>query len=139
MRRSAVRAVLTSAALLVAAACGDRPPEAGEQAEAAHAARKLYLSRPAGDTYFNFMKANATAAGAHGRPDDAVGLEYRCRALEVMAAEAERTSDADIADQAAEQIDDIERRELLDTYDEILPGSKKRLLDARARAAKFRR
>ena len=137
MRRSAVRAVLTSAALLVAAACGDRPPEAGDKAATANDARKLYLSRPGPDTYFNFIKANATAASAHGRPDDAVGLEYRCRAFEIMAAEAERISDAEIADQAKEQIDEIERRELLDTYDEILPGAKKRLLDARARVAKL--
>jgi hypothetical protein len=140
MRRSAVRAVLTSAALLFAAACGGGPPEPGESAEAAQAAQaawKLYRSRPAADTYFNFIRANSTAAGAHGRPDDAVGLEYRCRALDVMADEALRTSDASVADPVVEQVDEMERRELLATYDEILPGAKKRFLDARARASKL--
>jgi hypothetical protein len=137
MRTSAVRVVLTSAALFLSAACGGGAPEPGSTAETAHEAWKIYRAHPALDTYFNFIKANATAASAHGRPDDAVGLEYRCRALDAMASEAERTNDADIAEQAVEQIDEMEHRELLATYDEILPGSKKRLLDARTRAAKF--
>jgi len=137
MRRSAVRAVLISAALLFAAACGGGPPESGEKAEAAQAAMNLYRSRPGPDTYFNFIRVNATAASAHGRPDDAVGLEYRCRALDVMAAEAVRVSDASLADQVVEQIDDLERRDVLSTYDDILPGAKKRFLDARDRASKL--
>jgi hypothetical protein len=138
MQRSAVRFqtihVVTAAALLLFAACGG-PPESGEKAETAHAAWKLYLGRPAPDTYFNFIKKNAAAAAEHGNADDAVGLEYRCRALEAMAAEAARTSDTATAEQTAAEIDDLERRDVLGVYDEILPGVKKRLLDARAKAA----
>jgi len=138
MRTSSTRAVAIAAALLLLAACGG-PPEPGEAAEAAHAAWKLYLSRPADDTYFNFIKLNSTAASPHAGAVDAAGLEYRCRAFEVMAAEAERKSDATMADQVVDQVAVLERRELLDTFDEVLKGSKRRILDAKARAEKVAR
>lgn len=132
----AVRTAVALAALLVAGACGPGPPEPGEDAKVAHAAWKIYRDHPAADTYHNFIRLNAAAARVHAQPDDAPGLEYRCRALEVMAAEAERTNDPVLGDQTVEQVNEIERRELFDVYDETLRGSKARFVAARARAAR---
>ncbi len=137
MRRNLAFVVVLAAAPFVAGGCGaDRPPEPGALSAAAHDAWKLYRARPAADTFHDFLKKNAVAGNTHVPHDDAVALEYRCRALEGIAAEAERTSDAALADQVVEQVEEIERHELLDVYDEALRGAKKRFLDAKARAAK---
>jgi len=133
MRRSAFRAALSAAALLLlAGACG--PPRAPTPDEAAVAAWKLYLAKPDVGTYENFIRANRFAAHEHNRPHDAVGVEYQVRALEVQAAEAERAGDARLADDVDVRVADIAQHDLTGVYDEVLPGAKDRLAAARARA-----
>jgi hypothetical protein len=137
MRRSAVSASLSVVALLIASACG--PPEPGAASEKAQAAWKLYLSQPDPNTYENFIRANRAAADRHGMPHDAPGVEYQVRALEVMSAEAERARDQAMAADVSERIEEIERHDLLDVYEEALRGTKERLAAAKARSERVSR
>lgn len=137
MRRSAISAALSVAALLVVfgasvSACG--PPRAPTADETADAAWKLYLSKPDPGTYDNFIRANRFAAHEHGLPHDAAGVEYQVRALEVQAAESERAKDASLADDVTMRVDEIAQHDLTGAYDEVLPGAKDRLAAAKARA-----
>jgi len=132
MNRSAVR-VLLAAALFVSAGCG--APEQGAAADKAHAAWKRYLSDPDPSTYENFIRANRAAADLHAMPHDAPGIEYQLRALEVMAAEAERTHDMNLADDVTGRVEEIEQHELVDVYEENVTGARERLAAAKARAA----
>lgn len=134
MRRSAIRTSMAAVALLFVAACG--APEPGAASEKAQAAWKLYLSQPDPNTYENFIRANRAAADQHGMPHDSAGVEYQVRALEVMAAEAERTHDAALADDVSERVGEIERHDLLGVYEEASRGSKERFAAAKARAEK---
>lgn len=131
MQRSAVRIVVL-AALLVSASCG--PPEPGAAAEKAQAAWKLYLERADADTYENFIRANRAAADLHAMPHDAAGIEYQLRALEVMAAEAERTHDVNMADDVTGRVEELETHDLVGVYEETLHGARDRLAAAKARA-----
>jgi ABC-type glycerol-3-phosphate transport system substrate-binding protein len=135
MRRSAIRAALTAAALLFAGACG--APSTPTPDESADTAWKLYLAKPDPGTYENFIRANRFAAHQHDMPHDAAGVGYQVRALEVMAAEAERAADATLADDVVRRVDDISQHELTGVYDEVLPGAKDRLAAAKARAARL--
>lgn len=135
MRRSAIGATLVLVALLVCLSTCSGPPEPGELSEKAHAAWKLYLDRPAKDTFENFQKANRDAARLHGDPHDGVGVEYQLRALETEAAEAERTSDATLAEGVSTRIQEIESHDLVGNYDQARPGARRRLDDAKARVA----
>ena len=140
MRRSAIWTSSSAVALLLlfaAAACG--PPEPGQASAKAQDAWKLYISQPNPNTYENFIRANRLAASLHAMPHDRVGVEYQLRALEVQAAEAERAHDLLLADDVTERVDDIERHDLGPTYDEVCPGAKARLADAKARAARVSR
>jgi len=128
------RAWIAAALLVAVAACGEAP-ESGDSAAKAQAALELYRRRPAADTYQNFVKANAVAADEHGNPHDRVGVEYQVRALEVMAAEAERAHDLRLADDVVDRAGEIERRDLSSAYEEALRGAKDRLAAARGRAA----
>ena len=132
MNSSAVRTIFLTA-LLVCAGCG--APESGDAAEKAHAAWKLYLSTPDPATYENFIRANRAAADLHAMPHDAPGIEYQLRALEVMAQEAERTRDLNMADDVTGRIEEIETRDLVGVYDENVSGARERLAAAKARAA----
>src|SRR5262245_14194884 len=132
MQASAVR-ILVLAALLFSAGCG--APEAGAAAEKAQAAWKLYLKNPDPSTYENFIRANRSAADLHAMPHDAAGIEYQLRALEVMAAEAERTHDLNMADDVTNRVEEIETRDLVGVYDETQPGARGRLAAAKTRAA----
>jgi len=135
MRRSAIRAALTAAALLLAVSCGG--PRAQTPDESADAAWKLYLSKPDPGTYENFIRANRFAAHEHAMPHDKVGVGYQVRALEVMAAEAERAADATLADDVVGRVDEIAQHDLTGVYDEVLPGAKDRLAAAKARAVRL--
>jgi hypothetical protein len=131
MNTSAVR-TLFLAALLLSAGCG--PPEPGAAAEKAQAAWKLYLKQPDPSTYENFIRANRAAADLHAMPHDAPGIEYQVRALEVMAAEAERTRDLNMADDVTDRIEELERRDLVGVYEDTLSGARERLAAAKSRA-----
>lgn len=132
MNWSAVRTIFLTA-LFVCAGCG--APESGAAAEKAHDAWKLYLSNPDPATYENFIRANRAAADLHAMPHDAPGIEYQLRALEVMAQEAERTHDLNMADDVTGRIEEIETRDLVGVYDENVSGARERLSAAKARAA----
>ena len=132
MNWSAVRTIFLTA-LFVCASCG--APESGAAAEKAHDAWKLYLSNPDPATYENFIRANRAAADLHAMPHDAPGIEYQLRALEVMAQEAERTHDLNMADDVTGRIEEIETRDLVGVYDESVSGARERLTAAKARAA----
>jgi hypothetical protein len=132
MNRSAVR-VLFLAALLVSPGCG--PPETGPASEKAQTAWKLYLSNPGSETYENFIRANRAAADLHAMPHDGPGVEYQLRALEVMAAEAERTHDPNLADDVTSRVLELETHDLVGVYDEAVSGARERLAAAKARAA----
>jgi hypothetical protein len=134
MRRSAIRASLAVVALLFVSACG--PPEPQTASEKAHDAWKLYLGKPDPNTYENFIRANRAAADQHGLPHDAVGVEYQLRALEVMAAEAERTGDLRMAEDVSERVLEIEQHELVDVYEDALPGPRERLDAAKVRSGR---
>jgi hypothetical protein len=131
MKRSAVT-VLFLAALLVSSGCG--APEAGAASEKAQAAWKLYLKSPDPSTYENFIRANRAAADLHAMPHDGPGIEYQLRALEVMAAEAERTRDLNLADDVTSRVEEIETHDLVGVYEETLRGARDRLAAAKARA-----
>jgi hypothetical protein len=133
MRRSAIPAASAAVALLlVCAACG--PARAPTPDEAAESAWNLYRSKPDKGTYENFIRSNRDAARQHGEPNDATGVGYQVRALEVMAAESERSHDPSLADDVVMRVDDIAQHELSGVYDEVLPGAKDRLAAAKARA-----
>lgn len=132
MPMSAIRAVACVIALVLAASCG--PPEAGEASEKAHAAWKLYRSKPDPGTYENFIRANRAAADRHGFPHDAAGIEYQLRALEVMAAESARANDERMADDVSERIAEIQNLDLVVVYDEVVTGAAARLAAARSLA-----
>lgn len=134
MNRSAVAAVvLASAALLLFFGCG---PSRTPAAKAADAELKRYYDAPGEAAYQDFLKANGVAAREHGDPDDAAGVEYRLRVLEVQASEAERAKDQWLSEQVTSQVDALERSGADANLEEALPGAKKRLLDAKARAAR---
>ncbi len=137
MRRSAIRASLAVVALLFVSACG--PPQAPTVTEKADAAWELYRSKPDPNTYENFIRANRAAADQHGLPHDAAGVEYQLRALEVMAAEAERTGDQRMAEDVSERVGEIEQHELVDVYEEALSGTKERLAAAKVRSGRVSR
>lgn len=140
MRRSAIRTSPCLVALLAVLFVGSCGPAGDATApEKAEAAWKLYLSRPDPNTYENFIRANRAAADQHGSPHDAAGVEYQLRALEVMAAEAERTHDLRMADDVEERVGEIERRDLVGVYDEALGGAKERLAAAKARCERVSR
>ena len=124
-------------ALLLLVACG--PIEPGDAAEKAEAAWKLYLAKPDTGSYENFIRANRSAAGNHGQPHDAVGVEYQLRALEVQASEAQRSNDARLAADVTERVEEIEGRDLAGVYEEALPGAKTRLAAAKALAEQVSR
>lgn len=132
MNRSAVR-IFVLAALLVSSGCG--PPEKGEASEKAQNAWKLYLADPQADTYENFIRANRAAADKHAMPHDGPGVEYQLRALEVMAAEAERTHDPNLADDVTSRVEEIESHDLAAIYEEAVSGARDRLAAAKTRAA----
>jgi hypothetical protein len=133
MKRSAVRTSLVGAALLLLAACG--PTRPATLAERAEADWQLYLDHPDDRTYENFIRSNRAAAREHGEPSDREGVELQLRALEAQAAEAVRASRVDLADQVSDRVDEIEKRDQSDVYDDALPGAKKRLAEAKAKVA----
>jgi hypothetical protein len=134
MRRSAITATVSAIALLVVSACG--PAHAPTLADRAEEAWKLYVAQPGTAAYENFIIANRAAAREHGNEHDATGVGFRVRALEVQAAEAERSKDQTMADEVTTGVDDIAQRDLLELYDELVPGTRGRLAAAKARAAR---
>ena len=136
MMKSALRTTLLLGALLLFCAC-DRASVAID--DKAQAAWDLYRRKPDARSYQNFIAANRKAAHEHGEPHDATGIEYQVRALEVMTDEAARAKDAELANDVVDRVGELESRELVDVYDEALPGAKKRLADAKARASQLTR
>jgi hypothetical protein len=135
MHRSAVAAVvLASAALLLVCGCSGKTPLQKQ----ADLAMKTYFDRPDEFLYASFMKANGAAAKEHGITDDALGVEYQLRILEVQASEAERADDAWMSEQVTSTIDHWRDNGADDHLEEALPGAKQRLAAARERAARVK-
>src|SRR5688572_19235664 len=132
MTKSAIRASFLWTALFFCTACERSPAHVDEKAQEAW---ELYRRRPDELSFRNFIGVNRKAANEHDRPHDATGVEYQLRACEVMTMEAERLKDATLAADVLDAIADIERRDLLDAYDEALPGAKKRFIEVKSRAS----
>jgi len=71
---------------------------------------------------------------------DRIGVQFQLRAHEAQAGQAERLQAQDpqqarrMAFEISDRVDELERRDLLRVYDEVLPGSAARVLAARDRA-----
>jgi hypothetical protein len=94
-----------------------------------------YRAAPTTAGYMYFIRENGKAAARNADPHDAVGIRYQVRALEVQAAEAERVADGELAVLVTDRVDEIEAGDLLEFYEERLPGSRDRMVAARDRAA----
>ena len=94
-----------------------------------------YREEPTADTFLRFIHANRAAARAHAHTDDPQGVTHQLLALEAQSEYAERTQDLNLAQAALARMDEIVDGGILDTYEEVLPGFRERLLTARARVA----
>lgn len=92
-----------------------------------------YREEPTENTYLGFIQANRAAARAHGNPDDAQGVLHQVLALEAQSEQAERRGDLQLAQAVVVRIDEIAAGGVIDTYDDVVPGARERLLAARER------
>jgi len=119
---------------LVATACA-RGPEVPGFPEEATRAYQAFLDEPNANSYLGFIHANRKVALGRETPNDAIGILVQVRALEVQSLHAKSTGDLHIAVGVVDRVDQIEEGDVIDVYDEVLPGSKARLQAARARVA----
>jgi hypothetical protein len=121
--------------VLLLAGCGaDTAPTLRERAAVAFS---HYRSDPNAENYSVFLRVNRQAAREHHEPFDAEGIGYQVNALEIESLEAARTNDADLAEQVTDRIRDLETHDLVTACEDKVPGSRLRLLDAKARVEKL--
>ena len=117
-----------------AAGCSGPPPSPEDRN--AEAAWRLLQKEPTSANWKAFRVANLEAARAHVEMHDRQGVLYQIRNYEGQAAEALRTKDPAEATRLAfevfDGINEMEQKDLLRVYDEVLPGSAERLRTARS-------
>jgi hypothetical protein len=131
MNASAVRTTFLWAALLLIPGCG---PKQGPKAARADAAWKTYRENPNEAGYHAVFRMTAEAAAEHGSPDDAVGVEYQVRVIELQAAEAVRGMNLELSETVVRRVDDWRAHDVDLNFEEVLPGARQRLADAKAKA-----
>ncbi len=114
------------------AACREKAAEPALPA-AVQTAWEEFRADPNGNTFLRFRVANRDAAFRHGNPHDAVGVLHQLLALEAEAEMAERGRDLQLADGVVTRVAEIEEGEVIDVYEELVPGARDRLRAARAR------
>jgi hypothetical protein len=127
---------LALAASLVAAACGG--PAAPPQVESAERAWDDLQREPTSANWKSFRAANLEAARVHRESHDRLGVQFQVRAMEAQAGEVHRVGDeveaSRLAWEVVDAVNDIEAKDLLRVYDDVLPGAANRLRAARERA-----
>jgi len=124
-KRHALVALLLAVLL---SACGPREPELPPEVEQTW---EEFRETPNGDTYLRFLHANRLAAMRHANPGDAVGVLHQVRALEAQADQAVRTTDLRLAATIVSRVLEIEEGEVIDLYEEVLPGARERIRETR--------
>jgi hypothetical protein len=125
--------ILALVLALGAPGCDSRVPTLAERSVVA---LRRYRSSPTEETYNAFIALNREAARTHGVNHDAEGVEYQLRALEVMAAEAERRHDTEIAGDVLDRLHEIDEHDQGTAFEDVVPGARERLAKVRATAAK---
>ena len=142
LRRRILPAAVLGLAIAVGAglAACDRTARSPEDAAAEQAWNAL-VAEPTSPRFRAFRDANLAAARAHGEMHDRWGVLYQVRAFEAQADEAVRTRGAAggeatrLAFEVTDAVDDLERKDLVSAYEEVLPGAAARLRAAREKAA----
>ena len=112
-----------------------RGPEVPGFPENATNAYEAYLDEPNANTYLRFIHTNRDVQRGRETPNDAIGILVQVRALEVQSLHAKSNGDLNLAVGVVDRVGEIEEGNVIDVYDEVLPGAKARLLAARARVA----
>ena len=126
--------LLPVAVLLLAAACAEGPEVPGFP-EKATRAYEAYLHQPSEAAYHNFIQENRKVQLGRETFNDDIGILVQVRALEIQSLHAESTGNLNLAVGVVDRVDEIEEGEVIEVYDEVLPGSKARLHAARDRVA----
>ncbi len=121
---------------LLLAACSNAPEVPGFP-EKATRAYEAFLEEPNDVTYLRFIHVNRDVQIGRETPNDAIGILTQVRALEVQSMHAKSTGDLNIAESVVDRVREIGEGDVIDVYDEVLPGAKARLHAARDRVAKM--
>ena len=119
-------------ALLLVAGCGGEPDPLPADVRTAW---EQYREAPTENTYLNFIQVNRAAARDHAHPDDAQGVLHQLLALEAQSDRGKRRSDLYDALAVVGRVDELDSGGVLETYDEVVPGSAARFLAAREQVA----
>jgi len=118
--------------VLLATACGPSAEVPGFP-EAATRAYESFLDDPNATTYLRFIQTNRDVQKGRDAQHDAIGVLVQVRALEVQSLHAAASGDVAIAIGVVDRVGEIEEGDVIDVYDEVLPGAKARLHAARDR------
>ena len=128
------RTLLAAALSMVLLGCTAEPEVPGFP-EIATRAYEGFLENPNQDTYLRFIHENRKVQIGRDTPNDEIGVLVQVRALEVQALHARATGDVNLAIGVVDRVGEIEEGEVIEVYDEVLPGAKARLHAARDRVA----
>jgi hypothetical protein len=127
--------LLISAVLFVAVSGCSHPPEVPGFPERATRAYEAFLEQPNPNTYHRFISENRKVGIGRETPNDEIGVLIQVRALEVQSIQAKATGNLNLAVGVVDRVGEIEEGEVIEVYDEVLPGAKARLHAARDRVA----
>jgi hypothetical protein len=81
------------------------------------------------------LRENGFAAKRHANDSDRDGVRYQVRGIEAQSIYAVQEQDAELASVVADRIDELADADFLTNFEDVLPGARQRLEDARKRVS----